>query len=52
MNVANMGLEEGMIGDEVMEMPIRPTEFEFQVSVLFPRTDIPLILERLLDARS
>jgi hypothetical protein len=43
----DFGVDEEIVNDEVVETCIGPADFEFSVSIRFPRTDIPLILERL-----
>jgi hypothetical protein len=43
MEVEEFGEEE----DEIIEDNTEPDEFVFSLSVRFPRTDLPLILERL-----
>jgi hypothetical protein len=48
----NYGVDEEIVGDEVGETPIGPTDFGFSISIRFPRTDLPLIQERLNQALS
>jgi hypothetical protein len=47
LNPYNRGVEEEIVNDEVVETCIGPSDFDFFVSVRFPRADIPLILERM-----
>src|SRR5215469_241505 len=46
-NVDNWGVDEDLVNGEVVQTCIGPADFEFSVSVRFPRTDLPLILDRL-----
>lgn len=45
--VDDFGVSEELVGDEVVTTHVGPADFEFNVSIRFPRTDLPLILERL-----
>jgi hypothetical protein len=46
-NVHNGSVDEHIVNDEVVQTCFGPSDFEFFVSVRFPRTDLPLILELL-----
>jgi hypothetical protein len=46
-SVLDLAVDEDLIEDEVVETCIGPSDFAFLVSVRFPATDLPLILERL-----
>jgi hypothetical protein len=46
-NVDDLGVQEDIIDGKVEATCIGPSDFMFDVSVRFPRTDLPLILERL-----
>ena len=41
------GVEEEEINDEIVTTKVGPSDFEFAVSIRFPISDIPRILERL-----
>ena len=45
--VDDFGVSEELVGDELGTTHVGPADFEFNVSIRFPRTDMPLILERL-----
>jgi len=49
-HVHNWGVDEDLVNDEVVQTCIGPADFAFFVSVRFPRTDLPLILDRLQQA--
>lgn len=44
-NVCDLGVEEDIVHGEVIQTCIGPSDFMFDVSVRFPRTDLPLVLE-------
>jgi hypothetical protein len=46
----NWAVEEDLVGDEVIERCTGPADIGFFVSVRFPRTDLPLVLKRVLAA--
>jgi hypothetical protein len=50
MHVHNWGVGEDLVNDEVVQTCIGPADFAFFVSVRFPRTDLPLLLDRLQQA--
>jgi hypothetical protein len=41
------GVKEDVVGDEVVETCIGPTDFGFSVCIRFPKTDLPLITKRV-----
>jgi hypothetical protein len=43
----NWAVDEVLVDDEVVETNTGPADFEFEVSVRFPVSDIPLILNRV-----
>ena len=49
--VDDYGVTEELVGNELVTTHVGPADFEFGVSIRFPRTDLPLILERLKAAR-
>jgi hypothetical protein len=48
--VRNWGVTEDLTSDGVVEACVGPSNFDFFVSVRFPRGDLPLILERVKGA--
>lgn len=49
--VDDYGVAEELVGNESVTTHVGPADFEFGVSIRFPRSDMPLILERLTSAR-
>jgi hypothetical protein len=47
LHLYDRGVDEEVVGNEVIQNCTGPADFEYSVSIRFPRTDIPLILERL-----
>jgi hypothetical protein len=47
----NLGIEQTLVGDEVRERRIGPNDIDFSVSIRFPRTDLPTVMQRVLASR-
>jgi hypothetical protein len=47
----NLGIEQTLVGDEVHERRIGPNDIDFSVSIRFPRSDLPTVMQRLLASR-
>jgi hypothetical protein len=43
----NWNVEEAIVNDEVVETCVGPSDFDFAVSIRFPRTDLPVVLEQV-----
>jgi hypothetical protein len=49
--VQDWGDNEKIVNNEVINTYIGPADFDFSVSIRFPRSDLPLISERLRQAQ-
>jgi hypothetical protein len=43
----DLGVDEEIVNGQVVDTPIGPSDFQFAVSIRFPRTELPLLLEKL-----